>query len=368
MAQNDISSRLEGIDLARFISLLGMILINFSIFAGVSETKPGFIASIINAFEGKAAATFVTLAAIGLSLLVRGLAQAEATSVLLKRVLFLLVVGHLHLMIFDADIIHYYAFYFLFGFFFLRAQTSLLIAVIINLLLLFIVLAVFFDYDWGWDWENLTYGELWTGWGFISHLFFNGWHPVIPWFSFFLFGLILGRMPLQNRKIQLLLATIGFVMLIIIKVLSLFVVNLTAAVLEQGEIAILLSTSPIPPSPFFILMGISAASLIRGLSLIVAETMMKWGWGRFLLFLTRPGRQTLTIYLAHAIIGIPLIEILSTTNLEPITVAVIAAVIYAGVAVILANLWSLYFQQGPVEMVMRYLTGPHRAKSKRKSL
>ena len=56
MAQNDISSRLEGIDLARFISLLGMILINFSIFAGVSETKPGFIASIINAFEGKAAA------------------------------------------------------------------------------------------------------------------------------------------------------------------------------------------------------------------------------------------------------------------------------------------------------------------------
>lgn len=311
---------------------------------------------------------FVTLAAIGLSLLVRGLAQAEATSVLLKRVLFLLVVGHLHLMIFDADIIHYYAFYFLFGFLFLRAQTSLLIAVIINLLLLFIVLAVFFDYDWGWDWENLTYGELWTGWGFISHLFFNGWHPVIPWFSFFLFGLILGRMPLQNRKIQLLLATIGFVMLIIIKVLSLYVVNLTAAVLEQGEMAILFSTSPIPPSPFFILTGISAASLVIGLSLILAETMVQWGCGRFLLFLTRPGRQTLTIYLAHAIIGIPLIEALSTINLEPITVAVIAAIIYAGVAVILANLWSIYFQQGPVETVMRYLTGPHRAASTPKPL
>ena len=100
--------RLDGIDLARYFAFVGMVIVNFKVVMG-AELNNGLLSLLTQALEGKAAATFVVLAGIGL-----GLAGAKSVNhtilVTLKRAVFLLVLGLANTLIFDADILHYYAF------------------------------------------------------------------------------------------------------------------------------------------------------------------------------------------------------------------------------------------------------------------
>ena len=90
-----------------------MVVVNFKIAKG-AEGGTGLLHLLTSPLEGRAAATFVVLAGIGLGLAgLKGLDQTIAVTI--KRALFLLVIGLLNTTIFDADILHYYAFYFLFG-------------------------------------------------------------------------------------------------------------------------------------------------------------------------------------------------------------------------------------------------------------
>ncbi|MGQ4669613.1 heparan-alpha-glucosaminide N-acetyltransferase domain-containing protein [Bacillus toyonensis] len=62
----------------------------------------------------------------------------------------------------------------------------------------------------------INYVDFWTVNGFLRNLFFNGYHPFFPWFSFFLIGMIIGRLDLHNKRIRdrLLLLGITFTILI----------------------------------------------------------------------------------------------------------------------------------------------------------
>ena len=105
--------RLDGLDLARYVAFVGMVIVNFKIAMG-AENDGGLLSMLTTALEGRAAATFVVLAGIGLGL--AGIRRLDQTIyVTIKRALFLLMIGLLNMTIFDADILHYYAFYFLFG-------------------------------------------------------------------------------------------------------------------------------------------------------------------------------------------------------------------------------------------------------------
>ena len=64
VSKND---RLEGLDLARFLAFVGMVIVNFKIAMG-AETGDGVLNLLTIALEGRAAATFVVLAGIGLGL------------------------------------------------------------------------------------------------------------------------------------------------------------------------------------------------------------------------------------------------------------------------------------------------------------
>ena len=114
------ATRLDGLDIARFLAFVGMVIVNFRIvFSGDSDHDFSTLGQLLSLLEGRAAATFVVLAGIGL-----GLAGMRATPeqstfataiVPLKRSVFLMVLGLLNMLIFDADILHYYAVYFFFG-------------------------------------------------------------------------------------------------------------------------------------------------------------------------------------------------------------------------------------------------------------
>ena len=63
------NTRIIGYDVARAIAILGMVLVNFKIVMWDGETGPYWLAWLVSLLEGRAAAIFVILAGVGLSLL-----------------------------------------------------------------------------------------------------------------------------------------------------------------------------------------------------------------------------------------------------------------------------------------------------------
>lgn len=344
------TNRLEGLDLARFIAFVGMVIVNFKIAMG-AEDGTGFAAALGLALEGRAAATFVVLAGIGLGLAAqRGLDRTFWLT--LKRALFLLALGLLNMTVFDADILHYYAFYFLFGAFLLGLNSRALWSAIIGLNLLFTLMILTLNYDAGWDWESYVYSGFWSPVGFVRNLFFNGWHPVIPWLGFLLFGIILSRVDLTRRGVQTRLMVGGALALVGAQILSRVLTPVMAAL--DPELAELVSTAPVPPMPLYTVAGIGAASLVTGLCLRLTPLCQRIG---VLALLTPAGRQTLTLYIGHILIGMGVLETLGMLENQTSEQALIAALIFCGLAVIYAYLWSLKFKRGPVEALMRKVAG-----------
>lgn len=344
--------RLEGLDVARLLALIGMICVNFNVVMthGAVTAGSGFV--LAELFQGRAAALFVVLAGIGLGLsTARYTLQANWRSTL-KRAAFLLIIGLLNAIIFEPDIIHYYAFYFVFGLLFLRAPNWLLWSAIFGLICSFVLMVILLDYDAGWNWETYTYSGFWSFDGFIRNLFFNGWHPVIPWLSFFLLGLWLSRLPLKNRRLQIRMFVWGCVSFLVFMAISKGLLHISRN--WEDDAYLLFGTSPVPPMPLYLLSGGSCAVAITGGCLLIENKLRETG---ILPYLTAPGRHTLTLYMAHIYVGMGTLEAAGLLGLQTARTALIASLIFCAAAILFSNLWAKKYKRGPLEALMRKLTG-----------
>lgn len=347
------ATRLDGLDVARFIAFVGMVLVNFKLVIS-SDTggTTGLLDQLLTLLEGRAAATFVVLAGIGLGLAgLRG-DLAATIGITLKRALYLLVIGLANMLVFDADILHYYAFYFLFGALLLPVGNRVLIGLIAGLNLLSVVLIVTLDYEAGWNWADHSYLDFWTPEGFVRNLFFNGWHPVVPWLAYLLFGMVLARSALDRRPTQRTLLIGGALTITIAELSSTLLMPWLAAI--DPELIDLATTSAIPPMPLYMLAGLGTASMVIGGCLLLRNPLARSG---VLALVTPAGRQSLTLYIAHILLGMLTLELLGLLGNQPVWLATLAALIFCTLAVIYAHWWSRHFQRGPVESLMRKLAG-----------
>ena len=343
--------RLDGLDLARYLAFVGMVVVNFTIVMG-AEGDAGLLALLTRALEGRAAATFVVLAGVGLALAAQRGAFSGTFWLTLRSAVFLLAVGLLNMLIFDADIIHYYAFYFLFGALLLPLGTGALITVILALNLAFFVMILTLNYDAGWNWKTYSYSGFWTVSGFVRNLFFNGWHPVIPWLGFLLFGMILGRLSLWERATQYRLIGFGALAYVAAETAAAALQPLLATI--DPELPVLATTSPVPPMPLYTLAGWGAASVVIGLCLRGAGMAAKLG---IVAAVTPAGRQTLTLYIAHILIGMGVLEAMGLLGGQSRAAAVLASLLFCAVATIYALIWKRFFRRGPIEALMRGVAG-----------
>jgi len=318
-----------------------MVIVNFKIVMG-AEGDGGLLSLLTSALEGRAAATFVVLAGVGL-----GLARQGRMSLIAKRAVFLLAIGLLNMTVFDADILHYYAFYFLFGGLLLSFGNRVLVAAILGLNITFVALILTLDYDTGWNWQDYTYSGFWTPTGFVRNLLFNGWHPVIPWLSFLLFGIILGRLSLGARKTQVWLLVAGLGLLVCAEGLS---VGLVAGFTQiDPDPAALATTAPVPPMPLYMFAGIGAACVVVGLCLLAADRLAAIGVTQIV---APAGRQTLTLYIAHILIGMGALEAMGLLGGQTVGQAICAALAFCAAATVYAFLWAKWFKRGPIEALI----------------
>jgi uncharacterized membrane protein YeiB len=219
----------------------------------------------------------------------------------------------------------------------------------------FVVLMLLFDYESGWNWETLHYADFWTPTGMMRHLFFNGFHPVFPWTAFLLVGLWLGRQDVHNpalRKKMLLLST--GVVVFAESVSWLLVQTFSAFNLDPETVAYLFGTQPMPPMPLYLLSGGGSAVAVIMLSIALTE---RFAAARWIKACVATGQLALTLYVAHVILGMVFLEALGLLENQSLPFAVGSALLFCAGAILFSSLWRQRFNRGPLEWVMRRLTG-----------
>ncbi|MCD9148444.1 DUF418 domain-containing protein [Pseudophaeobacter flagellatus] len=331
--------RQNGLDIARFLAYCGMVLVNFRIAAQVTA-GPDFASLLTNNLEGRAAALFVVLAGIGLTM---GTSRKRE---ILARAGVLFALGLLNLQVFEADILHFYALYFLLALPFVNAAPRHLLAaalgaVVIGLLGLFLL-----DYEAHWDWNNLSYAEFWTLEGFLRHAFFNGWHPVFPWVSFVFIGMWIGRQDLGQKAVQNRLVLWGGACALL--------ASLPGQMIQVPDLAAVLGTASLPPGPFYILAASGSAALILGLVLRVTPTLDRLGLGEWL---AAPGRIALSLYIAHILVGMGTLEALGQLDGSLTPQQILGYSLgFCALSMLVSWLWALIARRGPLESLMRLTT------------
>jgi uncharacterized protein len=349
--------RLEGLDVARGIAFIGMVLVNYGVVMAFSSRNPSWVRSMLDACTGRAAALFVLLAGAGLSLMIMRAAERDpdrgqnrARGVYVRRALVLLVGGYVFYPFWEGDILHYYGVYLALGALIVPLRSGWLLTIA------FAVIAGFAAmYLWWLPWRlaDLFNPQFWTWSGQAKNLFFNGWHPLFPWFAFLTIGMAVGRLPLQRQGVQLLLLFGGVGLALVANFGSEFVVeSLRDSEMPRYESAALIelfTTSCVPPGPFYVFEALGTALAVVGASMLIARSpRLLW------LPLARVGRLALTLYVAHVLIGLESWKAMGgregRVDLHEVFRWWLAAVV---ISLIFATIWLQFFKRGPLEMLLR---------------
>ena len=362
-------TRIDGYDLARAFAIFGMVLVNFKTVMAIgagpdSVPRPDWLRFLTSLFEGRAAAMFVVLAGVGLTLGSRRAVEtddpvriAAARLKLLKRSAFLYIGGLLFALVWPADILHFYGWYIAAGALLIGVRSRTLVGLSVLIVSGFVILLGALDYEAGWDFDTLTYEGFWTWEAQVRHLFFNGFHPVIPWLAFLVFGMWLGRQDLRAPAMRRRLLAWGAGVALITETVSAALVATLAdeSSAEEAElITALAGTDAMPPMPFYMLAAGGTAVAVIALSIGCSERYSTLPGHRALV---NTGRLALTIYVAHVLLGLGLLDALGLLEGQTLPVAVAASVVFCVAAVAGASLWVRWFERGPLEWLMRRISG-----------
>lgn len=358
-----MKQRVTGYDLARALALFGMVIVNFKV-AMSAEIGHTFLLSFATLLEGRASALFVMLAGIGITFLTAKARDSVDNTLTLKtrisivkRGLLLVVIGLIFTPIWEADILHFYGFYFLFAAAIFMFQDKSLLWISMSIMMIFPVLMLLFNFEQNWNWETLTYHNFWSVDGMVRHIFFNGFHPVFPWATFLTFGMWMGRQDLSMKLIRRKLFVVALICLVITECSFYYLRNMLENAdrfsITGEEITFLFSTSIIPPLPQYIISAGSSAVLILITCLYLSEQFAE---KKIIKYLYQTGQLSLTLYIAHIIVGMGFLESIGRLENQSIDFSLFSALIFCVGSIAFSVVWLKIFDAGPLEWVFRKVT------------
>jgi len=356
-----MKKRIIGIDVARALAVIGMIIVNFKVVFG--ENGDSWLKSLVHVFDGKAAATFVVIAGIGVALMTNSAIKlqdkaklATARKRIIKRAIFLFVIGLSYLWIWPADILHFYGIYMLVALLFISRSNKQILIGLISIILIYPLLIMLFDYETGWDFTTLEYSDFWTFEGFLRNLFYNGFHPVLPWAAFMLFGLWFGKQNLYDDRFLKKAMWTSLCVFITVQLFSFGSIQLISKGSPEAieTLAPLLGTDPMPPMPIYMIIGISFSTLVISLCILLGKSYEN---SLVIKSLNKTGQLALTFYVAHVVLGMGLLEELGPFELGDYSIqfSVVYALVFSLSCVLFAQVWLRYKKAGPLEWIMRKL-------------
>ncbi len=345
--------RIYGFDIARAFAILGMMLVNYKIVFTYGKIEYSSINYFISIFEGRAAAVFLILAGIGISLMTKKSLNEISKIILYKKIIqkrafFLFIVGMILYIFFEwtADILHFYGIYMLFiSLIFYKSNKKINIYILLSIIIT-LALQIFLDYSYGWDIDFTHYENIFTIKGFLFNSFFNGYHPVFPWIILMLIGILIGRMNFSNKKTFRTLFSYSLLIAFITEIVSYSIIKLN----NSSEIIIyFFDTKPMNPTIFYII-----ASSAWGIVFISLCNMIDFKI--FKKFLIPTGQMALTHYVFHCVGVLLLFDLYNNLSYRNELFVIILSVIVFIIMNIFSYYWSKKFKRGPLELLMRKIT------------
>ena len=322
--------------------------------------------SLLNLLDGRAAATFVILAGMGVTLMARKAtnptgttSQATIAAILRLRGLLLLAVGFLNLTIWEGDILRVYGVSLLIAPWLIWQSSRTVLLAAMGFVLAFGVLFVAFDYGQNWDWAALKYHGLWTASGLWRNLFYDGFRSVFPWTGLLLLGVWLGRSDWSRATVPRKAVFWGVILLVSSAafskfLLSWYIVHPRPGFNQEDAVACF-GLRSMPPLPLFLLNATGFALLLIGTSTLAARRW-KDRWG--VRALSATGRLAFTWYVAHILLGLGGIIVLGWTRASHLG-ALMTALAFFSAAAVVSLWWKRRFAYGPLEFILRRVGQGH---------
>jgi uncharacterized protein len=357
------SPRQLGLDVARALAIFAMIVVHFTLVMSKSDNGPAWLSVLLGFFDGRAAATFVILAGMGVTLMPRKAVRShdshainQVRRVLTIRGVILLTAGFLNLVIWPGDILRVYGVSLLLAAYLITSSNRTLLLWATGIACGFIVLFCVLDFEEHWKWETFSYRGLWTASGLVRNLFYDGFRSVFPWTGLLIFGMWLGRLRLDDPAVNTRVAVAAIGTAIVAEVASATCIAYFLAHphgMEEETIRALFGTESMPALPLFLLAsGGEAVAVIALCVRLVGERS-----SNVVQPLVATGQMALTWYIAHIIFGLGGIVALELEATQSQLTAACAGLCFFAGAALFSSIWMRYFRRGPLEAAIRALAG-----------
>lgn len=357
-----MKTRIIGFDLARAYAIFGMFIVNFNTVFG-SHTNHTGLSGFLNLFNGNSSTLFVMLAGMGIALMTNRNdytleERKNIKSIITKRSWFLFVLGVVFYLWWPADILHFYGGYMHFAVFFIFFPKKYFLYAAVTAIVVFHVLMTFIPYDTGWNFETLMYKDFWTFKGFLRNTFYNGWNSIFPWIAYFFLGMYLGRMDWKDYKTTKRVLLIGLTVYLITFLTQSFATSIT----QNNDLVFYLTADYLPPFVPFMLGTASFGLILISIFIFIGNKLSN---NKVAIILASTGQMTLTHYIAHLVLGLLLLSIITGKTLsydllkeiptKPIIILTYALA-YFLFSCTFSYLWTKKYKNGPLEMLMRKIS------------
>lgn len=344
----DPPRRLNGLDAARALAIIGMLAVNVG--PRKEDDQTALAVLLYDLPHGRASILFMILAGIGMSLMTRK-ARLYGAAMPWKTIIWraaLLIVGGLALQLLEHDIsviLTYYGVLFMCGLPLLRAPTWLVS--IIGLVSLIAGPLIWLGLQ---QYSSTTFDFLAPslsdpGWTMVHATLLTGAYPLVVWLAPFCFGLVLGRGRLADRDVQYQLIGWGLAAMIVPIGQSMTLIAFLGEPAASYGWDQLRLVEPHSQMPLWLISSSGSAVviiglLLRGTSWVV--TRLSW--------LVSAGRLSLTIYVAHLFVLAWLVRPGPDSLLEGVIVSAIMSIGF----VLAAHLWWRSLGTGPLERLLSW--------------
>ena len=341
------SRRIRGLDVARALAIIGMVMVHFGPSNIDVDDPTGFV---YETSHGRASILFIVLAGVGVSLLAGDRSEtrlAGTTRRLIYRSVVLFPMG-MALQSLDtrvAVILQYYAVFFLIALAVVRLRDRVLLvgsAIFTVAAPTLYVAAWFARPEWfsaGGQPDLSQAAEL------TRAILLTGYYPALVWAAPLLFGMWLGRQDLRSSSLRWRFLIGGAATAAVVYPLAWFLTNLVGPPpANDPSWRWLVVAEPHSEMPLWLLGSTAVAVAILGACLLLADAAPRLMWP-----LTAAGQLALSIYVGHLLVlaWFPQWLVRNDVVAAPVSVAR-----FTVIAVALATAWRAVADRGPLEWVL----------------